>query len=164
MHQDEAHLSELEPALLDQLRRCKDARLLPELDAIGPQLQDLEAYLTNVFEERDFSPTTLWGRLNLELALSQFLKEAGPRPWNMFEQLDADQLRVLGGLLVTYSQLRMPVLGYLLRGGQVRELERQLNLLPVTQPLLLKASHTQLQAVVSGGNALRLKLAGQGQE
>lgn len=164
MHQDEAHLAELEPALLDQLRRCKDARLLPELDASGPLLQDLEAYLTKVFEERDYSATTLWDRLNLELALSQFLKDTGPRPWNMFEQLDADQLRILGGLLVTYSQLRMPVLGYLLRGGQVRELERQLNLLPVTQPLLLKASHTQLQAVVSGGNALRLKLAGQGQE
>ncbi|UZW59032.1 AAA domain-containing protein [Lysobacter enzymogenes] len=164
MHEDEAQLTQLHPALLEQLRRCKDARLQAELDALAPGLPGLEAYLVKVFDERDHSAATLWDRLNLELALADFAKDAGSTPWACFEQLDADQLRVLGSVLVTYQQLRMPVFGYLFRGGAVRELERQINLLPVSQPLLLKPSVARLQAVAAAGNALRLKLAAQGQE
>lgn len=164
MHQDEAELALLAPSVLDNLRRCTDAKLIPELEAIAGLMPGLEEYLRGLFEESDFTPASLWDRTRRDAALAEFIKGDSGRQWELFESLDAHQLRTLGSLLVTYGQLKMPVFGYLFRGGQVRELERQINALPVTQPLLLKEKLSQLQGIAAASNQLRLKLQSEGLE
>jgi AAA domain len=158
MHEDEAALAALAPPVLDILRACTDPKPVPELEAVADQLGDLEHYLSGVFAEGDFTAPSLWDRVRRDMMLHDFIKSDSRHPWPLFESLDPTQLRTLGALLVTYQQLKMPLFGYLFHGNQVRELERQLNALPVTQPLLLKESATDLQSLIAGANALRLKL------
>ncbi len=65
--------------------------------------------------------------------------------------MSPSQLRTLGGLLVNYGQLKMPLFGYLFRGGQVREVERQLNALPISSPLQLKQRQADVVQPCRGG-------------
>jgi hypothetical protein len=158
MHQDEAELATLAPPVLDVLRRCHDAAFVPELEAVAPLVPELETYLKSLFDTADFSPSSLWDRARRDVTLLEFVK-AEPRPeWSLFESLDPNQLRTLDSLLLSYRQLKMPVFGYLFHGAKVRELEHQLNTLPVSRPLLLKEKHKALDAVVTSTHALRANL------
>lgn len=162
MHRDEDELNELSPATLEVLHRCTDDAVLPELKAIIPQLQAIEEYLRVVFSEGDFNPDTLLARAKRDGAISEFLAGNSVSYWDLFEALDASQVRELSSLIVTYRQLQMPVFGYLFRGGQIRKLERQLNLLPTNRPIVLRDNIAKLEVVVAGANALRLKIEAAG--
>ena len=162
MHRDEAELRALAPTVVDILEQCTDAKHLPELEAIAGQLDGLQTYLQGVFEEGDFNAASLWDRTRRDAATVEFALANNTANWSLFEVLDQPQVRQVGSIAIAYSQLRMPLFGYLFRSGQVRELERQLNELPATRPLLLKAHGSELQGIVAGANALRLKLEGVG--
>jgi len=157
MHVDEQRLTELAPDVVDVLHGCTDAKYLPELEGVEPHLDALQAYLESVFAEGDFTPASLWDRVRRDATLTE-LAATHPMNWDLFEVLDASQIRQISSLVLAYDQLRMPVFGYLFRGRQVRELERQLNQLPTTRPLTMKDNAGRLQGIVAAGNALRLKL------
>lgn len=158
MHRDEAELRAMAPSVVDILEQCTDTKLLPELESIAGQLDALQTYLAGVFAEGDFNTVSLWDRTRRDSAMAEFAQANKTTSWGLFESLDQPQVRHLSGIAIAYSQLRMPVFGYLFRGGQIRELEHQLNRLPVTRPLLLKEHGPELQEIVAGANALRLKL------
>ena len=157
-HKDEADLAALAPAVLETLQRQTNPEVLKELDAISSQVDRLDLYLTRLFDEGDFDPSSLWDRVRRDDIINEFVEGNDTKFWSLFEFLDSAQVRQLGALVVAYQQLRMPILGYLLRGAQVRMLDEQLNQMPTTQPMLLKRDATVLQAVIGGANALRIKL------
>lgn len=158
MHQDEAKLDELAPPLLDVLRCATDSSLISELEGITENLEGLERYLADIFSEGDFTTRSLWNRARRDAQLSAFIEDNAGLQWDLFESMTVPQLRTLGDLLVNYAQLKMPVFGYLFRGPKVRELERQLNALPVTNPLQLKQRQVELVKLIEAANKLRLKL------
>lgn len=158
MLKDETELAELAPSVLEVLKRASGASLISELESISEHLTGVEQYLLEVFSERDFNPQSLWNRARRDALLVAFTQEHSDAPWDLFESMSPSQLRTLGGLLLSYGQLKMPLFGYLFRGGQVREVERQLNALPVSSPLQLKQRQAMLSNLVEAANKLRLKL------
>lgn len=158
MHEAEDELRQLCPDVLEVLERCTDARVLPELEALQAQMAGLESYLQDIFSEQDFTPASLEVRARRDTVLMEFRDSHSPHGWDVFDGLDTTQVKALSLILVAYRQLRMPILGYLLRGSKVRSLEAQLNALPATRPLFLKQSADQLERLVAQANALRVKL------
>lgn len=164
MHEHEAALKERAPGLVERLHRVADPALIDELEALAPQLPALEAYLGSLFSAVDYTPASLRDRTRRDATLMAFMANRAERDWGLFESLDATQLRTVSGLLLAYRQLKMPVFGYLFRGAQVRDLERQLNSLPVSRPVLLKEQAGSLTEIVNGATTLKLKLQQEGVE
>lgn len=162
MHMDEAELAERAPTVLNALSRQTDQSALPELDSIAANLGSLEDYLAAVFSEGNCTPDSLWRRARRDQSLTEFAKANAVKSWEFFEFLDAAQIKQLSGIVLGYQQLRMPIFGYLFRGAHVRSLERDLNQLATTRPLLLKRDLAALQQLVADANALRVKLESDG--
>ncbi len=162
MHEAESELEMLCPDVLQVLHRTTDAGVLPELLAVGSQMDGLETYLRAVFQEGDFTPVSLTERAKLDAILTEFASAHPIGQWGMFEVLDATQVRQISATLLTYGQLKMPIFGYLFRGGRIRELENQLNALPTTRPIHLRENASALQGIVAGANGLRIKLENSG--
>lgn len=158
MHQDEATLGALAPAVMACVERHTDTSCLPELDALAPELEALERYLGALFETTDYTPESLWARVRLDASVQQFADCHDITTLSKFDRLDAAQVRQLSSLLVNFEQLRMPVFGYLLRGRAVRALDRELNQLSVTSPLFLKQHAAMLRTLVETANGLRTRL------
>lgn len=158
MHHNEEELRALAPATVAVLERCTDASVLPELRAIEQELTVIEPYLRSVFAEGDFTPASLLARAKRDAVVTDFLANDSTAGWEMFDSLDAQQIRMISALLAQYDQLKMPILGYLLRGSAVAEINLQLNELPTNQPVNIKQHQSTLHAIVAGTNALRQKL------
>ena len=158
MHQDEATLGALAPAVMECVKRHIDTSALPELDALAPELSALEGYLGGLFETTDYTPESLWARVRRDASVRQFVDSHDVGSFSKFERLDAAQVRQLSGLLVSYEQLRMPVFGYLFRGSAVRALDRELNQLPASAPMFLKQHAPMLRTLVETANGLRTRL------
>ena len=67
--------------------------------------------------------------------MTGFLEKHNSASFSLFESLDAAQVRALSATVLEYRQLRMPILGYLLRGSKVAELENRINSLATTSPI-----------------------------
>ncbi|BCY02060.1 hypothetical protein PszF2a_18490 [Stutzerimonas stutzeri] len=158
MHRDEALLAEKSPKLVEILKRTSDPSLITELQNISEHLDALEHYLAEIFAKEDFTPESLWRRARRDALLTTFTEENPAPQWDLFESLTPNQLRALGDLLLSLNQLRMPVFGYLFRGRQVRELQSQLNTLPVSRPMALKQEQVRLNELAQASNKLRQKL------
>jgi len=162
MHEDEAKLKLLAPNLLALLEECTDPSLLPELKAIDAGLETTQQYLTEQFNEGDFTPDTLWMRVRRDKAIHQFALNRDTQCFRHFETLNANQLRELSAIIVNYRQLKMPLFGYLFRGSQVASLDRSINALPATMPLFLKTHADALQNLIGQANTLRMTLEAEG--
>jgi hypothetical protein len=158
MHRDEATLGALAPAVMACVQRHTDTSCLQELDALAGELDVLERYLGELFESTDFTPESLWTRVRRDASVQQFAESHDLTAFGKFERLDAAQVRLLSGLLLNFEQLRMPVFGYLFRGGALRALDRELNQLPATSPLSLKQHAVTLRTLVESANGLRTRL------
>jgi len=161
LHDHEARLRALDPALLQALQHHADELTGDVCAGLPADLQPLQQYLAQVFAEGDQTPESLWDRVRLDACVQHY---ASTEPaevldrFALFERLDGPQLKALASLLLSYQQLRMPILGYLFRGGQVRALEASLNALPTAQPMLLKLHAAPLGALVTAANGLRAQL------
>lgn len=162
LHEDEAKLRELAPNLLTLLEQCTDTGLLPELNAIEAGLETAQHYLTEQFNECDFTPDSLWMRVRRDKAVHKFSLQHDSQCFRLFETLTANQLRELSTIIVNYRQLKMPLFGYLFRGTQVAGLERAINALPATMPLFLKTHADALQGLIGSANTLRMSLEAEG--
>jgi hypothetical protein len=86
-------------------------------------------------------------RANVDLAIALVVKDLPGElvtKARLFSSMTVDQARLAQSSVLQYRQLKMPVLGYLLRGRAVRQLEGAINALPVTEPVLLKTSADDL--------------------
>lgn len=157
-HEQEAALAERAPAVLEQIEAVVDAEALSDLEAVVGNADAMHDYLADLFNSADYTPTSLQERLRRDAVLTAFVRDNSTQTWGLFESLDANEVRQLGSYLLQYQQLRMPVFGYLFRGGAVRELEGQINQLRTARPILLKQDFPSLQTIVQSANALRMKL------
>ncbi|MEJ8851775.1 ATP-binding protein [Variovorax rhizosphaerae] len=161
LHDCENQLADGAPALLDTLHSiCHDGiteALRVELRAASTNLDAVLAYLA-----KDAGPATtaegLIESTRLEVCLLDFLSAHNADHWKLLPRMKGAQIRALQADLLAYEQLRMPLFGYLFRGGAVRALELKVNELGATRPVALKADKAALGAIVEGGNSLQLKL------
>jgi len=158
LHQDEAKLRQVSPNLLKSLQECLDSDLLPELNAIDTELETVQRYLADQFNDGDYTPESLWARIKRDKVAHEFALTHDTHCYRMFETLTANQVRDLSANIVKYRQLRMPLFGYLFRGSQVSDLDRYINTLPTRTPIFLKTHADTLQALVTNANSLRMTL------
>lgn len=158
LHADEAALDATCPRVIGLLTGCDDDSLVPELEALVSSMDTIESYLRFVFQSGEYFPEALALRMRRDGAVAEFAASHSTERWRMFESLDVPQAREIGAITLAYRQLKMPVLGYLLRSGQVRELERRINELPTNGPIALKESIPTLMNIAAGVHALKQKL------
>lgn len=167
VHEKEARLAKAAPALLTLFRDAEDQLFGIQADVKLALLleQELNPYLEALLGAQRFVPEALKQRIRSDLIVAEFAEDmtSGSRDaLASFEQLEDAQLRELATLVLQYRQLRMPVFGYLFRGGAIRALEQRLNALPASRVLQFKAEADRLEEVVRAGGVLRSKLDGAG--
>lgn len=168
MHIREARLAQVLPATLEWIQKhpIDEDALRAANSALGA-LPAMESYLEVLHQDGEFTPAALPARIRIDTVLVDFVSGIARTTLDglrMFDQLDASQVRQLGALILEYRQLRMPVFGYLFRGGRVRALDTQLNELPVQRVLQMETDADRLESAVATANALRSKLHAAGLE
>lgn len=158
MHEAEAQMDELAPALTSILRNQSSTEFLERLRELEAKQDVLKSYLREIFREGDFDSASLRLRVELDTAIEEFSKEPGSSDLALFEQLTSEEVKELANCVLQYRQLRMPILGYLLRGRQIRQLESRINNLKCAQPLLLRRDADRIERLVAVTSALRRKL------
>lgn len=161
LHRTEAQVRQVSPELVEQIQHIDDASAIAQkLGRAINSFDQIAEYLSGVPADERYNVNALKKYVVPELAVSVFIDENPSviRSMGLFSSLDSQQLQVLSTALLHYRQLKMPLFGYLFRGGAVRELEGRINVLPSQQPLLLKAEATNLEAVVGATNKLKQEL------
>jgi hypothetical protein len=160
-HRTEATLSARMPELVPLLHASIDAKAAPVLRDILRNAAPLQHYLGTLFKEGDYDLPRLWRRVRADEAAHEVARAVGAgafEDWALFEHLGLEQLRTLMHLVLQYAQLKMPVIGYLFRGGAVRSLENLLNQLPVSRPLRFKTEGAALERLCRSVGRLRQAL------
>lgn len=162
LHAREGRLLRTQPKAVQAVQQvASDPELLSHLEHAANGLSELQGYLQPLLQEQRFGEAALRERVRCDLVVAEFAAVTPAerlQAFAAFEQLDATQLRTLSTLLLQFRQLRMPVIGYLFRGAAVRELERQLNALPVTRVLPIRAEAERLEGLVEAAAVLKGKL------
>lgn len=161
LHQLEDRVRQISQDLVDEIQHIEDAASMAgKLAPLVILLDKLTKYLSEMPQDKIADLAWLKDRATTDLAVGAFVdaNEKSIPLMKAFEKLSAEQVKSLNVALLQYRQLRMPVLGYLFRGGAVRELESRINALPAQRPLLLKVEASNLEVVVAATNALRQEL------
>jgi hypothetical protein len=129
------------------------------VDYAADPTKGLEAYIASVGDRViGEGAMRLAQRIQIDTATLLAAPKAGHR-LGLFERLDATELQRLSGWMLQYQQLRMPVFGYLFRGGPVRKIEFEINTsLKARRPILLKRDSIALNDLIVAANDLRLDL------
>lgn len=157
MHQQESRLRETLPEAMQAIERMahdeEASTLMARLQTLRQQRSvepapglDLDAYLTFLQAEMEQAqePLSLAGlrqRARLDETLAGAVQALGAQrvtQMGAFTSITLAQAQAIQVSVLRYHQLKMPLLGYLLRGAAVRELEAAINTLPVKEPMLLK--------------------------
>lgn len=157
MHQQEARLREILPEAMQAIERMAQddeaSALMARLQSLHQQRSaevtlglDLDDYLTLLQGETEqarepLSLAVLRHCARLDETLARAVQALGPQrvaQTQAFASLTLAQAQAIQGHVLRYRQLQMPILGYLLRGAAVRQLEAAINALPVKEPMLLK--------------------------
>ncbi|WP_416545713.1 AAA domain-containing protein [Limnohabitans sp. DCL3] len=181
MHQQEARLREVLPEAMQAIERMahdEEASILMALlqsfrqrRSAEPALGlELDAYLTLLQAEMEQAqePLSLAGlrqRARLDEALARAVQALGaPRValTGAFTSLSLAQAQAIQGHVLRYRQLKMPILGYLLRGAAVRELEAAINALSLKEPMLLRDKAQLLSDIAKSAIELEQALAAAG--
>ncbi len=117
--------------------------------ALGP-------YLSGLFSrDRQHTGETFIRALQVDAAAASVARASSGTDLALFEALSEEQLRVLRGALLKLEHLKMPMLGLLLRGSQLRALECDLyDQLKPRRPILLRKDKACLEGVLEAGNRM----------
>ncbi|MEJ8837781.1 ATP-binding protein [Ramlibacter sp. AN1133] len=166
LHDAEGTLRKDLPGFVELLARSAAAvGRLADLAQPLEHAEALGAYLARALREPAGSVAVLKDRFLTDQVLAEFSNSvpAGVlEAMAAFERLSAEDARELSDLLLRYRHLRMPLFGYLFRGGAVRALEVELNRLPAARVLRLKEEGDTLNKAVEAASALRRKLEAAG--
>src|SRR5690606_10447590 len=108
-HEQEAELAQRAPAVMEQVEAVVDAEALSDLKAVTIHADAIHDYLAGLFGSADYTPASLQERLRRDAVLTAFIRDNNTKGWSLFEQLDANEVRQLGNILLQYQQLKMPV-------------------------------------------------------
>lgn len=157
MHAAEKDLLAIAPEVHRLLHECENWQLAAEMGPIAESISSVQEYLNSILPEmRDGAELLI--RAQRDSTMAVFLDRYSVDGWDIFSKLEPADLKVISTLLVQYSQLRMPLFGYLFRGAAVRGLELQLNQLATNRPVILKTDGPVLSTLVEKANRLRTAL------
>lgn len=170
LYQLEDQVRQLAPELIDYIEQLEplESHQQINIEALNPVLEaasELTEYLRKFFERTSsHNVQALKTYATFDLTVESFAAQSQTAlaAMQVFERLNADDIKTLNLSLLQYRQLRMPIFGYLFRGGAVRALEAQINALPAQKPLLLKNEADTLERVVASANSLKQQLEKQG--
>jgi very-short-patch-repair endonuclease len=161
LHANERDMERLAAQALAAIHALTRAEgLLERLGNLATVIEPAAEYFGSLPPEPRRNAAWVRSRARRDLVIWEFTQGAGERAKALqtFEGLDADDVREVANCLVKYKQLRMPILGYLLRGSEVRAIEAKLNSLAARRPLLLKTDATALLETIDAANDLRGRL------
>ncbi len=124
----------------------RQSKTLRESDSTGFSITDaannsdeVGAYLVDVFRRGASDIDTMEKMARLDAAALDLAEQVDSEALALFESCSSQQLSNLTRWLLEFDQLKMPVFGYLLRGGAVRAIERDLNeAMRPTRPILMR--------------------------
>ena len=155
MHVLENLLRERSPAVLEQVEAIEDSSKKGDIARVVDQLEQLHHYLKALFEEEDYDYPKLKARLNRDRGLAPVGQQVSlVNALKLFPQVDSRTKPTIDRVILQYKQLKMPLFGYLFRGGQVRALETEISQLAPRQPILLKESLSALEQASDALNKL----------
>lgn len=167
MHERERRLQQLAPHVLPVIQKLEvDGKLLDQLAESATHFASIGTYLAAAPSQSALGIDALRRRARLDQAVVEFGRKqpAAREAMLAFERLDAAQVRELAACVLQYRQLKMPLFGYLFRGGAVGAIEARINMLPVRHVVMLKEEATRLELTVKGALDLKAKLAETGLE
>ncbi len=157
----EARLATLSAHVIPELQAIADESLLQLLERVLDVDEGVETYLLTAFSAL---PKPNGASLLRRVRLDDFLLSAAgtvdPTALDLFDRLSVEQVRRLEASLSEFEQLRMPLLGYLLRGGKVRAIERRIAAeLRPNRPLFLRREADSVRKVIDSATSLRSQLS-----
>lgn len=178
MHQQETRLREILPEAMQAIERMAQddeaSAIMARLQSLHQQRSDeaapgldLDAYLTMLQGEMEqaqepLSLAVLRHCARLDETLARAVQALGPQrvaQTQAFANLTIAQAQAIQGHVLRYRKLQMPILGYLLRGAAVRELEAAINALPVKEPMQLKETAQLLSDIAKSAIEIEQALA-----
>ena len=161
----ERDVEEIDPALAERLRTLDASSIQAELQLAASDEAELKAYLLDVFKRLSSASASgrevLEQQVAMDAAVLDLSEQVVAEPLGIFEGCTAEQLSSLSRWLLEYDQLRMPVFGYLFRGGAVRAIERDLNAtFSAARPVLMRREISSLRDVQRHATTLKRGLAG----
>lgn len=164
-HKSEAELISIGSELVTFLQGLRDETLINELVLIADDEPTARDYLTDIFkrEARDIISMEIEARL--DVAVRELSGQVNATTLSLFQDCSPEQLSKLTWWLLEFEQLKMPIFGYLFRGGAVRAIERDLNSdMSVTRPILMRREYTNLRQVHDTATKLKQGLLDHGLE
>lgn len=161
----ERDVEEIDPVLAERLRTLDASSIQAELQLAASDEAELKAYLLDVFKRLSSASApgreVLEQQVAMDAAVLDLSEQVVAEPLGIFEGCTAEQLSSLSRWLLEYDQLRMPVFGYLFRGGAVRAIERDLNAtFSAARPVLMRREISSLRDVQRHATTLKRGLAG----
>jgi AAA domain len=159
LHVIEKDVERIATDLVPFLRGIRDEALLDVLNEIVGSTDAAQAYLTDIFRRGAHDIDAMEERARTDAAAVDLAEQVDVQALSLFESCSAVQLSSLSRWLLEYDQLKMPVFGYLFRGGAIRAIERDLNgeMMP-TRPIILRREIGQLRDVQRCASKLKLAL------
>ncbi|MFC0590776.1 AAA domain-containing protein [Novosphingobium aquiterrae] len=162
-HVTEKDIEAIDPILAERLRSVKSEATAAGLNETVADEVALKGYLVDLFDRllpnQGISANSLEQQLRLDVAVLELSDEVEGASLALLETCSSEHLARLTRWVLEYDQLRMPVFGYLFRGGAIRTIERDLNesLLPI-RPVLMKQEIAILRDIQRDATKLRLGL------
>jgi hypothetical protein len=153
----ESGLETVAPNLAATLRGATLAGLAANIAKAYSCLGSIHAYLSVVFAEKSaWSSGELMALIKLDCAAVEIAGLINTTELELFDRLSIEDSHNLTGLLIQYEKLRMPIFGYLFRGGAVGAIEHRIyREYKPTRAILLKKDKGQIQRILTTVQELR---------
>jgi len=160
----ESQLNTIDSTLAADIATGIDASLLTELAALSVDPGALKAYFEAIHKAGGASDTETFHRhVRRDAVIAKLLPVVKRQPLALLPGIGARQARQLSAWLHEYDQLKMPVLGYLLRGSAVRRLEQSILVeLSPSRPIRLKQDFETLRLITFEVSRLKSALDAEG--
>jgi len=162
-HVAEREVEKIDADLVTFLRALRDEALLSDLNEAASNADAVQSYLTEIFRRGALDVDTMEEKVRLDTAALDLAEQVDRVALALFESCTVHQLSSLTRWLLEFDQLKMPVFGYLFRGGAVRAIERDLNgEMNTTRPILMRREIAALRDVQRYTAKLKIGLADHG--
>jgi hypothetical protein len=156
----EFEVERIDPDLRSFLQRFSDEALIEPLIQVTSDLIATKGYLSHIFRRGARDIASMDKAVRLDAAALELFEHVDSSKLAIFEKFTAEQLSNLNRSLLEFEQLKMPLFGYLFRGGAVRAIERYLNgQMNPTRPILIRQDIDILRDVQRHTTKIKLSLA-----
>lgn len=166
-HIAEAEIDGIDRDLAKFLQGIRDEGLIRDLTDASDNAIAMQAYMADIFRKLGqaggLDMSSLEKRARLDAAALDLSEQVDASTLSVFEKCSVQQLANLTRWVLEFDQLKMPIFGYLFRGGAVRAVERDLNSeMTTTRPVMMRRDIYTLREVQRYTTKLKLALADHG--